>query len=389
MESNSVEKILRAGLVGCGSLAQRGILPHVSLPDARETIQLTAVVDAVEERAQLTAARFQIPAYYTRIEEMLNADNVDVVLVATPIPFHFQNALAAVNAGKHVYVQKTMTATLDEANELLAARDRKRVKLAAAPGFALFPLVNEMRALIEKDVLGAVYLAYTYTIGFAHEQETIRGGQGVLAEIDPSWYYRVGGGPVPDVTVYALQLATTVLGPVARVTSLGNKRLPSREWRGNSIAIEVNDNNVVLLEFESGALGVAVGADCQGSATIPWGALSIMGRAGSLEVTEVDWASAYPLRFQINGGVWDERAAAFEETRLYTSALTDQPYLRDEHLRMEEPHVYADIMDLVDAIQQDRAPGAPGEQARHVVEIVEKARAAQATGQTQWVETRF
>jgi predicted dehydrogenase len=384
-----VEKTLRAGLVGCGSLAQRGILPHLGLTDAREKIQVTAVADAVAERAQLTAARFHIPAYYTRVEEMLEADNVDVVLVATPIPFHFENALAAVNACKHVYVQKTMTATLNQANELLAARDRMGVKLAAAPGFVLFPLVNEMRALIAQGVLGAVYLAYTYTIGFGHEQETIRGGQGALAEIDPSWYYRAGAGPIPDVTVYALQLATTVLGPVSRVTALGNKRMPLREWRGSSIAIEVNDNNVVLLEFESGALGVAVGVDCQGSATIPWGALSIMGRAGSLEVTQVDWASAYPLAFQINGGEWDGRAAAFEETRTSAYALTDQPYLRGEHLQLEEPHVYADIMDLADAILQDRAPSANGEQARHIVEIVEKARVAQETGQTQVLETCF
>src|SRR5262245_27859334 len=115
--------MLRAGLVGCGSLAQRGILPHLSLPDAREKIQLTAVVDAVAERAQLTAERFEIPAHYTRIEDMLDADDIDMVLVATPIPYHFQNALAAIRAGKHVYVQKTMTATLDEANELLSARD--------------------------------------------------------------------------------------------------------------------------------------------------------------------------------------------------------------------------------------------------------------------------
>ena len=42
---------LRAGLVGCGSLSQRGVLPHLSLPDAQETVKLVAVADVVEERA--------------------------------------------------------------------------------------------------------------------------------------------------------------------------------------------------------------------------------------------------------------------------------------------------------------------------------------------------
>src|SRR5581483_3416204 len=59
-----VSTMLKAGLVGCGSLAQRGILPHLSLPDARQKVQLTAVVDAVPERARLTAERFHVPAYY-------------------------------------------------------------------------------------------------------------------------------------------------------------------------------------------------------------------------------------------------------------------------------------------------------------------------------------
>lgn len=381
--------VLRAGLVGCGSVSQRGILPHLSLADAREKIQLTAVVDAVAERAALTAERFNVPAHYARIEDMLAADNVDVVIVATPIPFHFDNALAAVRAGKHVYVQKTMTATLEQANELLAARDQHKVKLAAAPGFSLFPLVNELRALVTQDTLGSVYLAYTYTIGFAHEQEAIRGGQGALAEIDPTWYYRAGAGPVPDVTVYALQLATTVLGPVARVTAMGNKRAPLREWKSNSIAIQVNDNNMVMMEFASGALGMAVGADCQGSAQIPWGGLGVYGRSGSLEVTQVDWASGYPLSFQINGGVWENTSAAFEEARTFARALTDQPYIQGEHLKIDEPHVYADIMELVDAVNEKRAPRNSGEQARHVVEIVEKARMAQETGQTQTLETVF
>lgn len=381
--------VLKAGLVGCGSVAQRGILPHLSLPDARAKIQLTAVVDAVAERAALTAERFHVPAHYTRIEDMLAADGVDVVLVATPIPFHFQNALTAIQAGKHVYVQKTMTATLDQANELLAARDRRGVKLAAAPGFALFPLVNDLRELIAQDVLGAVYLAFTYTIGFAHEQEGIRGGQGALAEIDPGWYYRAGAGPVPDVTVYALQLATTVLGPVSRVTALGNKRVPLRDWKGKPIAIEVNDNNMLMLEFASGALGMAVGADCAGSAQLPWGGLGVYGRSGSLEVTQVDWASGYPVKVQINGGIRDGRTVPFEEVRLLSRSLTDQPYLQGEHLQIDEPHVYADIMDLADAILENRAPRATGEQARHIVEIVEQARHAQQTGQTSNLVTQF
>src|SRR5919202_6320 len=215
---------LKAGLVGCGSVSQRGILPHLSLPDARQSVRLVAVADAVEERARESAQRFDVPVHFTSLEEMLATADLDLVLIATPIPDHFQNA---------------------------------------------------------------------------------------MAEIDPSWYYRPGAGPLPDVTVYALQLATSVLGPVRRVTALANKGAPERTWRGTTIAVEVDDNNLLLLEFESGALAVAAGSNCHGSARIPWGGMGLYGTAGALEVTAVDQASGYPLRFEVEGGSLDQASRTY------------------------------------------------------------------------------
>lgn len=380
-------RILKAALVGCGSVSQRGVLPHLSLPDAKARIALTAVVDAVAQRAKESAEQYNVPHWFTDIETMLAETDVDIVLVITPIQFHFANALTAINAGKHVYVQKAMTTTLDEANQLLAARDRMGVKLVAAPGFDLFPSTSKMREIVESGHLGRVATAYTYTLGFGHEFEPIRKGEGALNAIDPSWYYRKGAGPLPDVTVYSLQLATSVLGAVHKVTALGNKIIPQRTWRDKQIDIEIEDNNMLLMEFASGAIAVAVGSDCVGSASIPWGGLGVYGTQGALEVHEVDGASGYPTKFQVRrGGSW---AVAGKGSDEITVALAEQPYLTPEHLEIEEPHLYVDIMELADAILEDRAPRATGEQARHVVEIIEAAQRAISTGQTQTLESTF
>jgi predicted dehydrogenase len=376
---------LRAALVGCGSVSQRGILPHLSLPDARKRVELVAVVDAVGERATQSANRWNIPASYTSLDAMLGAEDVDLVLIATPIQQHYAHALRAMTAGKHVYVQKAMTTTVAEADYLLAARDRMQVKLAAAPGFDLFPSVPAMRDVVTGGALGRVAAAYTYTLGFGHEHEPIRKSEGPLNAIDPTWYYRRGAGPLPDVTVYALQLATSVLGSVRRVTALGNKVLPQRSWRGETIDIEVEDNNMVLMEFAGGALCVAVGADCVGSSMNPWGGLSIHGTQGALEVTEVDPASGYPTQFVVRrGGSWAVAAGGADDVAMQ---LTDCPVLTPEHCEIEEPHLYVDIMELAAAIVEDRPCRATGEQARHVVEIIAAAQQAIASGETQTLVT--
>src|SRR5690606_14488176 len=169
-----------------------------------------------------TAQKWAIPAWYAGLDAMLADETLDMVLVTTPIQQHFAHALAAIEAGKHVYVQKAMTTTVAEADALLAARDRMGVRLAAAPGFDLFPSTAKMRATVQSGALGQIAIAYTYTLGFGHEFEPIRRDEGALAAIDPTWYYRPGAGPLPDVTVYALQLATSVLGSVRRVTGLGH-----------------------------------------------------------------------------------------------------------------------------------------------------------------------
>ena len=122
---------------------------------------------------------------------------------------------------------------------------------------------------------------------------------------------------------------------------------------------------------------------------MPWGGLGLYGDAGVLEVLEVDFASAYPLRYEIQGGIWDSNDGSEVPTREFRLPLTEQPYLQGPHLQIEEPHIYADIMDLVDAIRTDRQPLASGEQARHVIEILELARSAARTGQTQVLTSTF
>ncbi|NJM42451.1 MAG: Gfo/Idh/MocA family oxidoreductase, partial [Anaerolineae bacterium] len=333
-----------------------------------------------------------VPRWFSNMDEMLAQTDVDMVLVITPIQHHFANAMTAIAAGKHVYVQKSMTATLDEAHALLAARDRAGIKLVAAPGFDLFPTTLHMREVVRSGVLGKIGFGYTYAWGFGHEHENVRNGtdpDSSLTNINPMWYYRKGAGPLPDVTIYSLQLATSILGPVRQVTALGNKLMPERKWRDETIQIELEDNAVLMMEFASGAIVTAWARDTSHSRRNPWGGLGLYGTHGSLEVTDVDGATGYPLAFNVfGGGGWGTHGQDVGD-HTYTQPLTAQKYLQGEHLELEEGHLYVDIMELADATTEDRAPRASGEQARHVVEIIECAHKAIAFGQTQQLTTVF
>ena len=90
---------------------QRGVLPHLACADAKQRINLVAVVDAVAERAKQSAEKFGVPRWFSNMDDMLAQTDVDMVLVITPIQYHFENAMTAIATGKHVYVQKSMTTT--------------------------------------------------------------------------------------------------------------------------------------------------------------------------------------------------------------------------------------------------------------------------------------
>src|SRR5262249_4049424 len=100
---------IKVGLVGLGALSQRGILPHLLQDDAREKIDAIALCDNVPGRAHASLEKWRWREAYTDYAEMLDRADIEAVLIATPIPLHYRQVKAALEAGKHVYVQKTMT----------------------------------------------------------------------------------------------------------------------------------------------------------------------------------------------------------------------------------------------------------------------------------------
>lgn len=371
---------IRMALIGCGSIAQRGVLPHLALDDARQIIDLVAVCDVVEERARLTAEKFSIPSWYQTIEEVLAQAEIDAVLVVTPIQAHFQNAMGALNAGKHVYLQKTMTTTAEEATTVINEAAKRGLKLVVSPGQMLSPAYQQLRNAIQEEIIGRPYWAIASTAYIGHEHEPFRAD----SPVDPTWYYKPGGGPIYDMAVYTLHSLTGLLGPAKQVVAMSNIGLPVRSWPGGGTKVEMDDNTLLLINFE-GCFAVVGGHFCQTGKVLSWGFTGIYGSSGSIEIAGLAPGTGYPQMAEFVNA----KATSYFKAGTYTvTDLGGLPSLvGDQHAEMEEAHVWADIHHFAKCIRDDLEPQATGEQARHVIEIIEKGYIAARTGQTQQLQT--
>ena len=224
---------------------------------------MVSVLDAVPGRAEAVIERTGIRADARRsLDALLTDPRVDAVSIATPIGLHYEQGMAAIHAGKHVHFNKTMSVTTDQATRLIDAADAAGVRIVASPGEVLRPHVQRIRELVADEAIGrVVWAACGCSLGTYHEDEPERQAGGQAEAIDPAWYFRVpGGGPLYDMTVYALHGLTAILGSVHRVTALSGIRIPHRTFGSRMIETEAHDNTVMLLDFGEGLFAFAYGA---------------------------------------------------------------------------------------------------------------------------------
>ena len=229
---------LRLGVVGVGAISLRGILPHLTQEDVRDQVTVQAICDPAEKRVRATAEQYGVERAYLEIDELLADDQIDAITIASPIGLHYEHCRLALEAGKHVHVNKTLCTTVAEADALIELSRTRNLRIVASPGEALRPQLRRTRELIEEGAIGE--LAWAICGGAFesyHEQDeperiNAPGGEA----INPSWYFaKPGGGPMYDITVYSLHQLTTVLGPARRVTAMSGIRIPERRFLGAKI----------------------------------------------------------------------------------------------------------------------------------------------------------
>ena len=139
---------LRVAVIGCGSIAR---YRHLGEFNNHSAVEIVAVCDIVEERAQEMAQQYGAKAY-TDYEKLLEIENIDAVSVCLPNYLHAPVSIAALQAGCHVLCEKPMATSREEAEAMIEAAKNNNKKLMIAHNQRFVPSHAKARELIAKAV---------------------------------------------------------------------------------------------------------------------------------------------------------------------------------------------------------------------------------------------
>ena len=308
---------------------------------------------------------------------MLRESAAELVAIVTPPMSHYPLALAGLEAGKHVYVEKPFCRHLKEANLLVETARSQCVHLMAAPSIMLDSSVDVIRGLLAEGSIGKVAFANVSRNGVGDAEPgyyerflrmTAEAGIDVLRrpdeKTDPAWYFQKGGGPLYDVGVYSITRITGLLGPARRVVAMSGVVDPHRVvLRGTDQVkrIDVTEDDLTLILLDMGESRFV---------HINTGWIGGVGRGGPPGIVGIE-------------GTIAESEGMVHLYRNNSEEWTDYP---------AEGKVWSipsRLIHLAECIVSGDQPIVTIEHARHVVEIMEKTYVAARTGQAQEINRTF
>lgn len=237
---------VRLGVVGVRNIGKN----HIRHALNAEAAQVVAVADSDPARIKEAAEEFSIPHTFTDAKDLFNSDEVDAVILALPNHLHAPLSIAALEAGKHVLVEKPISRTLDEADAMIAARDASGKVLMVGMNQRLSPYNSALKKAIDAGVLGTPTSTSTGWLTIRMNTKFWQRGAWSMS-MEAS-----GGGPMLDLGIHKLDLALYFLGfpKVTRVTGNCFFGIGKREAAEVGIDYGIEDGAIALLQFADGSV---------------------------------------------------------------------------------------------------------------------------------------
>jgi predicted dehydrogenase len=306
---------------GIGRLHARGI------SEIPEKARLVAVCDLNESAARALAEEYKAESFTSNYAELIQRKDVDALSLCVPHDLHCDMAIAAARAGKHILVEKPLAITMKEADQVIAVARENRVKLMTGHNMRYMGQHAKAKELVDQGVIGKPFMmvASVHVLGLP---------DGFRLSLK-----RQGGGALIDSGVHRFDLIRWIMGDV--------KRLYGKKGRFFNMEMEGKDTAVVLMEFESGAVGTFT---CCWSAKAPKNEeyLQIYGPKGSIITTYN--GQSLEMRSETPPPGWQELSSFVF------------PIDQAGSIKLE-------LADFADAILQDRQPPITGEDGRKSLEL--------------------
>jgi predicted dehydrogenase len=331
-ESTIGDRPIRWGIIGTGGIASSFVDDLRLLPDAT----VIAVGSRRQETADEFGERYDVAHRHASYELLVNDDEVDVVYVATPHPGHHAAAMLAIEAGKHVLLEKPFTLNADQARAVVSeAASRQRVVMEAM-WTRFLPHMAFVREVVASGRVGRLLSVHADHTQALSAEPTHRLN-------DPA----LGGGALLDLGVYPISFAHDLLGAVDEVAATATMRETG-----------VDADVAVTLRHADGALSTSFSS----SRTRGRNVATVLGTEGRIDIEAVWYSPAVVVvrdargdeieRFDqpVSGRGMQYQAAEME--RLVASGSTSSPLMPPE-----ESVAVMETMDRVRALIGLRYPG--------------------------------
>jgi predicted dehydrogenase len=331
-----MEKI-KVGIIGTGNIS--GI--YFQNGKKFDSMEVVACADLDVERAKAKAAEYGIRG--SSVEDLLADPEVQMIINLTIPLAHASVCLQALEAGKHVYVEKPLAVTREEGLQVLELARRKGLLVGSAPDTFLGGGIQTSVKLVEDGWIGTPIGATAFMVCGGHESW----------HPAPEFYYHKGGGPMFDMGPYYLTALIALLGPLTRVTGSTRITFPERTITsqpkfGQKVKVETPTHIAGIMDFASGPIGTLLTSfDVKGGTQLP--RIEVYGSEGTLLVPD-------PNGFGGPVSIW--RAGSREWSEI---SLT--------HGKAENARGVG-AADMAKAIQTGRKHRANGEMAYHVLEAM-------------------
>lgn len=337
------------GIIGCGMIADI----HAAAIQDIETAYLAGVSSRSEERVRQFAEKHRCNMWTTDYHQLLADQQVEVICLTTSSGSHYRIGLDVLEAGKHLIVEKPLAMTSAEAERLIAAAKRNKVKLSVVSQGRFAPQHELAKRMVDENKLGKLLLIEVSRLLFrTQEYYDSASWRGTLSE---------DGGALMNQGIHSLDLMLWLAGSVSSVVGKMDTMVHQ---------IEAEDMGMGIVEFDNGAYGLIKCSTATSPGFPP--ELNIYGDRGCIKIT------GSQIVFWDVPGV--ERGDSPEQTNDQAGVATPQ-LTNTKYHRLQ-------IENVLNAISEDTKPLITGEDGRNTIKLIENIRLSSRRGaKVDWDET--